>query len=115
MIRRNSYNEKKYDHYMVEAPAPLLEWLLANLKDSKSKIKATLKGRGVKVNGKYVTQFDHLLAAGDKVTVSRSKKNDLFKSRYLKIVYEDQYPILERLGRSVTHTLSTVWIVTLRG
>ena len=89
MIRINPYNEEKYDHYTVEAPAPLLEWLFAHLKDSKSKIKATLKGRGIKVNGKYVTQFDRPLVAGDKVTVSRSKKNDLFKSRYLKIVYED--------------------------
>ncbi len=94
MIRINPYNEEKYDHYTVEAPAPLLEWLLAHLKDSKSKIKATLKGRGIKVNGKYVTQFDRPLVAGDKVTVSRSKKNDLFKSRYLKIVYEDQYLIV---------------------
>lgn len=94
MIRINPYNEEKYDHYTVEAPAPLLEWLFAHLKDSKSKIKATLKGRGIKVNGKYVTQFDRPLVAGDKVTVSRSKKNDLFKSRYLKIVYEDQYLVV---------------------
>ena len=94
MIRINPYNEEKYDHYTVEAPTPLLEWLFAHLKDSKSKIKATLKGRGIKVNGKYVTQFDRPLVAGDKVTVSRSKKNDLFKSRYLKIVYEDQYLVI---------------------
>lgn len=94
MIRINPYNEEKYDHYTVKAPAPLLEWLFAHLKDSKSKIKATLKGRGIKVNGKYVTQFDRPLVAGDKVTVSRSKKNDLFKSRYLKIVYEDQYLVV---------------------
>lgn len=94
MIRRNPYNEEKYDRYTVEADAPLLEWLFAHLKESKSKVKATLKGRGIKVNGKYVTQFDHPLKAGDKITVSKSKQNEQFRSRYVKIVYEDQYLIV---------------------
>ena len=94
MIRRNPYNEEKYDRYTVEADAPLLEWLFAHLKESKSKVKATLKGRGIKVNGKYVTQFDHPLKAADKITVSKSKQNEQFRSRYVKIVYEDQYLIV---------------------
>lgn len=94
MIRRNPYNEEKYEHLRVEKDARLLEWLLSQLKESKSKVKATLKGRGIKVNGKCVTQFDHPLVAGDKVTVSKSKKNEQFRSRYVKIVYEDQYLIV---------------------
>ena len=64
MIRINPYNEEKYDHYTVEAPAPLLEWLFAHLKDSKSKIKATLKGRFSYFIVKYVTQVDRPLVAG---------------------------------------------------
>lgn len=59
MIRKNPYVEEKYTHYKVGEDKPLLEWLLANLKESKSKIKATLQNRGIKVNGKCVTQFDH--------------------------------------------------------
>ncbi len=94
MIRRNPYNEEKYEHLRVEKDARLLEWLLSQLKESKSKVKATLKGRGIKVNGKCITQFDHPLVAGDKVTVSKSKKNEQFRSRYVKIVYEDQYLIV---------------------
>ena len=31
--------------------APLLEYLLNNVKESRNKIKATLQGRGIKVNG----------------------------------------------------------------
>lgn len=84
----------KYDHMIVRAEAPLLEWLLANVKDSKNKIKATLKNRGIKVNGKYVTQFDYPLKQGDKITVSKSKKNDQFHSRYVKLVYEDKYLVV---------------------
>lgn len=73
---------------------PLLEYLLATLPGSKSKIKATLQGRGIKVNGKTVTQFDYPLTPGMRIGVSQSKKNDTFKSRYVNIVYEDQYLIV---------------------
>ena len=75
-----------YERYVVQEPFPLLEWLLAHLHESKSKIKATLKGGGIKVNGKIVTQFDYPLTEGMK-----SKRNDMLKSRYVKIVYEDRH------------------------
>ncbi|MCH4148237.1 MAG: RluA family pseudouridine synthase [Prevotella sp.] len=84
-----------YDHYVVKEPSQLLDWLLANPNgESKSKLKATLKGRGIKVNGKQITQFDYQLKAGDKISISRSKKNDQFRSRYLKLIYEDQYLVV---------------------
>ncbi len=84
----------EYDHYEVKGDAPLLEWLLDNLKGSRNKIKDTLKGRGIKVNGKVVTQFDFPLKSGMKVSVSKSKRNDQFKSRYVKIVYEDRFLVV---------------------
>lgn len=73
---------------------PLLEYLLATLPGSRNKIKDTLQGRGIKVDGKTVTQYDYMLYPGAKVSVSNSKKNDTFKSRYLSIVYEDQYIVV---------------------
>lgn len=96
MKNRNQYNQPqdRYDHYTVKEEAPLLEWLLNHLQQSRSKVKATLQGRGIKVNGKVVTQFDFLLQPGMKVAVSQTKKNDLFKSRYVKIVYEDRYLVV---------------------
>lgn len=81
----------EYEQFIVKQQAPLLEWLLANIHESKSKIKATLKGRGIKVNGKVVTRFDYLLTEGTKVMFSKSKRNETFKSRYVKIIYEDRY------------------------
>ena len=84
-----------YDHYTVQESAPLLEWLLSNLSESRSKIKATLQGRGIRVNGKTVSQFDYQLEPGMKVAVSRSKSNQHgFKNRYVKIVYEDRWLIV---------------------
>lgn len=85
-----------YDHLRVEQPAPLLDWLLQHVHHlSRSKMKATLQGRGIRVDGKVVTQFDYPLKAGQKVTVSRTKQNNsIFKNRYVKIVYEDQYLVV---------------------
>ncbi len=93
MIRNQGSRQRKeqYKVMRVEESAPLLEWLLANSGQSKSKTKATLQNRGVKVNKRLVTQFDFMLSPGDEVTISLSKKNDQFQSRYLKLVYEDKF------------------------
>ncbi len=87
----SEYTQQQYDRYTVEEESTLMEWLLKHLGESRSKVKATLQGRGVKVNGKVVTQFDYALKPGMKVAVSKSKKNNMFRSRYLKLVYEDRY------------------------
>ena len=50
--------EGDYEHYTVSEALPLLEWLLKNVSQTKTKIKATLHGQSVKVNGKTVSQFD---------------------------------------------------------
>ena len=94
---RHTYNKNinEYAHYQVEHDDTLLNFLLNNVKESRSKIKATLQGRGIKVNGKTVTQFDYPVAAGTRIDVSKSKRNnDKLKSRYVKIVYEDQYLVV---------------------
>lgn len=94
---KNSYiNQEQYAHYTVNEERPLLEWLLENLKgESRNKIKATLQGKGIKVNGKVVTQFDYPLQPGMKVSVSKTKRNnDILKNRYVKIVYEDRYLVV---------------------
>lgn len=85
-----------YAKYVVNAgnKAPLLEFLINNVSESRNKLKATLQGCGIKVNGKVVTQFDMQLNVGDKVMVSRRKNNNTFKSRYVKIVYEDRWIVV---------------------
>ena len=85
---------REYKQYTVDKETPLLEYLLATLPGSKNKIKDTLRGRGVKVDGRVITQYDFPLKPGSKISVSKSKKNDTFKSRYVSIVYEDQYIIV---------------------
>lgn len=95
MRRTFNHNINEYAHYEVMLDDTLLNFLLNNVKESRSKIKATLQGRGIKVNGKTVTQFDFPVAKGTKIDVSKTKRNnDKLKSRYVKIVYEDQYLVV---------------------
>lgn len=93
---RTNYNDNNYLHLTVKEDKPLLEFLLDSIENtSRTKIKSTLQGRGVKVNGKVITQFDYPLKSGMKVAVSRSKQNaEMFKNRYIKIVYEDRYIVV---------------------
>jgi len=94
-MRYNTKQQGDYDRYEVHEQQGLLDFLLANVKQTKTKIKATLQGQGIKVNGKTVTQFDYQLLPGMKVAVSRTKRNQQqFKSRYVKIVYEDRWLIV---------------------
>ncbi len=95
-MRYNPYNQQgDYEHLIVEQEQPLLEFLLAHVQQSRTKIKATLQGQGIKVNGKTVTQFDMMLQPGMKVAVSKTKRNQRgFKSRYVKIVYEDRWLVV---------------------
>ena len=94
MMNNNRYGQDKYDHYVVDNEQPLLAWLLEHLHASKTKVKATLQGHGIRVNGKVVTQFDFPLKPGMKVSVSQTKRNNQFKSRYIKIVYEDRWLVV---------------------
>ena len=96
MCYKHGYNTKgDYKYFEVTEEMPLLEYLLATVGESRSKVKATLQGRGIKVNGKCVTQFDFLLTPGMKVAVSQTKRNQAaFKSRYVKIVYEDRWIVV---------------------
>lgn len=93
-MKQFSPQSNDYDRYTVHEAAPLLDWLLSNVRGSRTKLKATLQGRGIKVNGKCVTQFDYPLMPGMKIAISKSKNNNTFKSRYLKLVYEDRHLVV---------------------
>lgn len=84
-----------YHTFSVQTESKLLEWLMQNLQSSsRSRIKATLKGRGILINGKTCTQHDRTLHPGDLIQVSKSKKTGELKSKYLRIVYEDRYIVV---------------------
>lgn len=97
MKLNTAYNQGgDYAHFVVKEDTLLLDFLLANVGGSRNKVKATLHGRGVKVDGKFVTQFDMPLHPGMKVAVSKSKRTQRtpLRSRYVKIVYEDRWLVV---------------------
>ncbi len=96
-MRNTGYKANKgdYRYITVDRDVQLLEFLIEEAGQSRSKIKATLQGRGIKVDGKCVTQFDFALRPGMVVAVSMTKKNNEgLKSRYVKIVYEDRWLVV---------------------
>ena len=50
--------------YVVTEESPLLEYLMETLDDSRTKIKAILQGRGIKVNGKIGTHYNFPIIPG---------------------------------------------------
>ena len=65
------YSDKTRDdfkQYIVKEAKGLLDFLLENVEgESRTRIKSTLSGRGVKVDGKIITQFDYPLTPGMRV------------------------------------------------
>lgn len=97
MINRYD-NDRKNDYIYLDVTAerPLLEFLIENVTGmSRTKIKAVLKGRGIKVDGKTVSRFDYPLEPGMRVAVSKHKREEMrLKSRYVRLVYEDRYLVV---------------------
>ena len=95
-MKKTYYNNRPsdYTYHEVTYDAPLLEYLVKNIKMSRNKLKDTLQGRGIRVGGKTVTQFDFPLKRGMKIAISKSKRNNLFKSKWLKLIYEDDFLVI---------------------
>ena len=92
-IQRSNSDSTLYT-FNGSQPAPLLEYLLNTIGESRSKTKAILQGHGISINGKEVTQFDTPLKAGDTISVSRHKRKSDFKNKFVKIVYEDRWIVV---------------------
>ena len=81
----NKRSEENDRRFVVTEHSTLLKWLIENVEgNSRSRLKAILQGRGVRVDGKCVTQFDYPLEPGMQLEVSKSKRNEVFKSRYFR-------------------------------
>lgn len=92
--RRNEADN--YDIVQVDEEIGLLDFLLKNAGNkSRTKIKATLRGQGIKVNGRITTQFDYQLKPGMKVSISKAKRDgQQLVSRYVKLLYEDRHIVV---------------------
>lgn len=79
----------------VGAAATLMPFLLQSLKNkNRDNIKSLLRNRQVLVNGDSVTQFNHELKPGDKVTIRGEREAGGLLARNMRIVYEDEHIIV---------------------
>jgi len=78
--------------FEVKDQEELMKFLLANFPDkSRNKVKSILKNRQVFVDGKAVTQFNHLLRPGQIVTLGKNTPQPAAKQVFgMTIVYEDK-------------------------
>ncbi len=78
----------------IEHPAPLLEFLLANLGQSRKSVKNLLRTGAIAVNNAVVRQFDWPLKSGDRLTVGNlhsAVQVQRLEHAHVQIVFEDPW------------------------
>ena len=90
-----SYARSKYIEFTIKKPIQLLDFLMEAMNGiSRNKAKNILSGHGVTINRKVVSQYDYELKPGMIVQISKHKRNNELKNKYVKIVYEDKHLIV---------------------
>ena len=78
--------------FVVDKDIDLMSFIIEKMHGiSRNKAKSILTGQGVKINNQIVTRFDHALRKGDKVAISKHKRSQELKNRFVKVVYEDRW------------------------
>jgi 23S rRNA pseudouridine1911/1915/1917 synthase len=93
--RSKKSKKPRFTSFKVKEPEELMKFLIVQLPHkNRNNIKTLLKKREVLVDGKAITQFNHLLKPGQKVEISISSAPRTPQMRGIHIVYEDQYLIV---------------------
>jgi 23S rRNA pseudouridine1911/1915/1917 synthase len=80
--------------FVVKEETELLVFLLKNINKSRNDVKNLLRDKQILVEGRAVTQFNHLLKPEQTVEVKWKKAPEEQKQRGLSIIFEDQYLIV---------------------
>lgn len=85
------YAASKYVELKVNKPMLLMDFLMDAMNGiSRNKAKDILSGHGIMVDKKIVSQYNYELQPGMIVQISKHKRNNELKNKYVKIVYEDK-------------------------
>lgn len=89
------HKKPEFTVFTVKQDSRLLDFIKQALDGiSHNKAKAILSGGGVRVNKRNVSQHDFSLKRGDTVEISKHKKRNELQSKFLKLVYEDNFIIV---------------------
>ncbi len=90
-LSAQEYAASKYHEFTVKEPCTLTEYLAKQFSGiSRNKIKDILKGHGVSVDRKLVTQWDYPLKPGMQVRISKHRRSTELSNKWVKIIYEDK-------------------------
>ena len=92
-VQKNA-NKLAETKFIVKEETELLVFLLKNINKSRNDIKVLLRDRHILVEGRAVTQFNHILKPEQVVEVRWKKAPEEQKQKGLSIVFEDQYLIV---------------------
>lgn len=82
---------KSVPRFTVKTPAELMTFLLSVMPGkSRNNIKSLLTNKVVHVNGKQISQYNHQLKEGDKVTIGFENEPTAVIDNNLKVLFEDQ-------------------------
>lgn len=85
------YAATKYNEYAVQQEALLMDFLSETLHGiSRNRLKDILRGHGIMVDRKLVTQYNFQLRPGMVVQVSKHRRKTELDNKWLRIVYEDK-------------------------
>lgn len=87
-------NKPAETKFTVREETELLVFLLKNINKSRNDVKVLLRDKQILVEGRAVTQFNHVLKPEQIVEVRWKKAPEEQKQRGLSIVFEDQYLIV---------------------
>ena len=83
------YAASKYIELRVKRSMGLMDFLMETMSISRNKAKDILAGHGVTVNKQIISQYDFEVQPGMSVFVSRHKRKNELRSKFVSIVYED--------------------------
>ncbi|GAB3521731.1 RluA family pseudouridine synthase [Emticicia fontis] len=87
-------NKPAETKFEVKEESELLVFLLKNINKSRNDVKVLLRDKHIFIDDRAVTQFNHILKAGQLVEVKWNKGPEEQRQRGLSVVFEDQYLIV---------------------
>lgn len=92
---KKSNNNERFTNYNVTKHSTLLDFLINQIPGSnRTKAKKMLAMKMVYINQVLTTQFDTLLMPGQVVQISQKGNPHALTSKYVRIVYEDEFIIV---------------------
>ena len=102
------YVANKYNEYVVREEMTLMDFLNVQMHGiSRNRLKDILKGHGVNVDRKLVTQYDYQLRPGMVVSVSKHRRSTELSSKWIKIIYEDKDIIIIEKNEGILSMAAT--------